>query len=104
MSRNANFPSNKMAWNIMAVHHLLKKKKDQDVQQKLINKAICRNGLAVTSSAWKIQVWKYFTFLWSPESRNCIMFPHKYKIHVKNKLQLQKGFFGNVTNNNLTCI
>ena len=26
-------------------------------------------------------------------SRNCMIFLHKYKIHVENKLQMQKGFF-----------
>ena len=40
MFKIANSLSNKMVWNIVVVHHLLKKEKDYVVQQKLINKAI----------------------------------------------------------------
>ena len=47
----ANFPSDKMALNTEAVHHLLKKEKDLVVLQKLMKIIMRRNGLAVMNFA-----------------------------------------------------
>ena len=47
----ANFPSDKMALNTEAAHHLLKKEKDLVVLQKLMKIIMRRNGLAVMNFA-----------------------------------------------------
>ena len=47
----ADFPSDKMALNTEAAHHLLKKEKDLVVLQKLMKIIMRRNGLAVMNFA-----------------------------------------------------